>query len=366
MPGIVDVAQAIAALQPQYSPDNTQPMSERGRLIRHELTAQLRALEPMLAPALGEFGADFLVDGSDGIGRKTEAPWVRFASRRMSPTPRDGFYVVMHFSADGSAFWVTVGCGSTVWNGGDLRSLPEAELNRRTNWAREIIAQRFGSIEPFTDEIVLGAKAPLPRTFERATALAKRFDPMDGDEAAVEDTLRRAANFLAEIYRNQRTGAHLSPAQVAEMEVEELSRPNRHVLRGQGIGLTPEERQAVELRAMDVARTWLEGHGYAVVDRSATSPFDFEASRGPERIKVEVKGTTCAACDEFIMTRNEVELHRREAGATALFLVAGIRISKNADGASVGEGGTCEACVTWDINAWALDPMAYRLRRVPA
>lgn len=340
-------------------------MSERGRLIRQELAGHIRVLEPLLSPAMGEFGRDFMVDASDGIGRKTEAPWVRFASREMSPTPRDGFYVVIHFSADGSAFWVTVGCGSTVWNGGDLRSFPEAELRRRTDWARGIILRRFGSAEPFTDEIALGAKAPLPRTFERATALAKRFDPAFADDKVVEDALRRAAVFLSEIYRNQRTGAHLSPAQVIEMEVEELSRPTRRVLRGQGIGLTAEERRAVELRAMDLARAWLETEGFAVVDCSATAPFDFEATRGDEALKVEVKGTTSATCDEFVMTRNEVELHRREVGATALFLVSGIQIAKD-DGRCIGEGGVCEARVTWDINDWALEPMAYRVRRASA
>src|SRR5690606_22677796 len=113
-------------LQPEYRPENTPEMQRRGELVRTALAAQVRGLAPMLTPLMGEFGDDFGVDASDGIGRKTEAPWVRFYSKRMSPSPRDGFYCVIHFAADGQAYWVTVGCGSTVWNGGDLRALPDA------------------------------------------------------------------------------------------------------------------------------------------------------------------------------------------------------------------------------------------------
>ena len=48
-----------------------------------------------LRQALGEFGGEFDVGSSGGIERKTEAPWVRVFAKSMSPTPRDGFYLVM-------------------------------------------------------------------------------------------------------------------------------------------------------------------------------------------------------------------------------------------------------------------------------
>ena len=359
---LTDTLRAIAELQPSYSSENTPPMQERGRLIRHELVAHIRGLQPELAAAMAEFGADFIVGASDGIGRKTEAPWVRFASREMSPNPTDGFYVVIHFSADGSAVWVTVGCGSTIWTGGDLRPLPTQELKRRTDWARAIVEGRFGSIAPFTDEIALGAKAALPQTFERATALAQRFDPAALDDSSFEASLRRAAEFLAEIYRSQRTGAHLTPAQVGEMQLEELSRPSRQLLKGQGIGLTAAERRAVELRAMALARAWLEAEGYKVVDRSAKASFDFEATKGGEVMKVEVKGTTSPAFDAFFMTRNEVLLHQEQAGATALVMVSGIRL-ESVGGEVKATGGKCEVSLPWDISEWVLDAMAYRVTR---
>jgi len=359
---LTDTLRAIAELQPSYSSENTPQMQERGRLIRHELVGHIRDLQPVLAAAMAEFGSDFIVEASDGIGLKTEAPWVRFASREMSPNPRNGFYVVIHFSADGSSVWATVGCGSTIWAGGALSRLPAIELKRRTDWARAVVEGSFGSIAPFTDEIALGAKAALPQTFERATALAQRFDPASLEDSSFEVSLRRAAEFLAAIYRSQRTGAHLTPAQVDEMQLEELSRPSRQLLKGQGIGLTAAERRAVELRAMSLARAWLEAEGYKVVDRSAKASFDFEATKGGEVLKVEVKGTTSPAFDAFFMTRNEVLLHQEEAGTTALVMVSGIRL-ETIDGEAKATGGNCEVSLPWDISEWSLAPMAYRVSR---
>lgn len=352
---------AIAALQPAYAPDNTPEMQARGRLIRKDLADEVAALGPVLAERLGHFGTDFSVDASDGIGRKTEAPWVRFYSKRMSPTPREGFYAVVHFSADGSAFWVTVGCGSTIWNGGDLRPLPDAELQKRTDWARSVVIGSVGSVEPLVDQISLGAKAALPRTFEKATAMAKRFEPVSASESDVVSALLSCANFLRLIYEAQSTGAHLSPAVVAEMDLEELSRPNRRVAAGQGFGLSGPERRAIELRAMEVAGAWLKELGYQIKDTSQGSPFDFLATKGAEVLKVEVKGTTASECSEFFMTRNEVELHKQEQGATALALVAGIRLHRQPDGTSVAGEGVCVGSIGWNIDDCNLTPMAYRV-----
>lgn len=360
---MIETLRQIAALQPEYQPENTPAMQKRGELIRTTLAAEVRELASTLAPRLEEFGGDFGVDASDGIGRKTEAPWVRFYSERMSPSPRDGFYCVIHFSADGSAFWVTIGCGSTVWNGGDLKALPDAELEARTGWARAVAADALGSIEPFTDKIALGAKAALPKTFEKATALALRFDPATAQEEAVRAALLQAADYLREIYRAQSVGAHLSPADIAEIEVEAIARPNRSAAAGQGIGLTGPERRAIELRGMALAREWLEGLGYSVKDKSQSAPFDFEATRDGETIKVEVKGTTAPSCSEFFMTRNEVELHRVEQGKTGLALVYGIKLHRDGNGGCEASGGTCQGEIGWDIGLCTLQPVAFRVSR---
>jgi len=357
--GLIEELRRVCELQPQYAPENTEAMRERGALIRRALPASVKQFIPQLAAALGPFGGDVDVDASDGIGRKTQAPWFRIFSRSMSPTPRDGFYVVIHFAADGSAVFVTVGCGSTIWANGELRAVSDHELERRTSWARGVVVEAFGDLKPFVDEIVLGAKAPLPSTFEKATALARRI-PVDAlDDDMVRSLIIEATARLRVIYEAQRIGRDLTVIDLVERQFGVLAKTGRA---GQGFGLSAPERRAVELRAMSVARAWLEKQGFAVRDTSANSPFDFEAVANGRALKVEVKGTTSDNGDDILMTRNEVELHRREAGQTGLLVVSRIRLERGAEGASA-TGGELFADLGWRIDAWELEPIAYRVRK---
>ena len=358
-----DTLRRICELQPAYTSHNSEPMRERGVLIRKTLSDLLRAMQPELAAALGPFGAGFDVGSSDGIGLKTEAPWVRVFAKEMSPRPTDGFYVVLHFAADGSAMYVTIGCGSTIWANGDLHPVSDAELRQRTDWARGVIAEAFGGLEPFGDQIALGAKASLPRTFEKATVVARRVAVSDLDARVVAELIVEAVRRLQQLYEAQSLGQHMTPPDVVELHLETLSRPEREAGgAGQGFGLTGPERKAVELRAMTVARDWLEAEGYAVKDTSRVSAFDFRATRGETTLKVEVKGTTSDAPTAIFMTRNEVELHRREAGATALLIVSRIRLDRKPDPPTAA-GGELLAEIGWDIDTWDLAPLAFRLSR---
>lgn len=360
---MIEYLKRICDLQSSYSPNNTPEMQIRGQLVRQSIPAELRAIEAQLREALGDFGSDFGIEASDGIGRKTEAPWIRFFSTRMSPTPRDGFYVVIHFAANGSAVFITVGCGSTIWARGELRPISDDELKRKTGWARKVIEERFGTLAPFTDQISLGARAALPRTFEKATAVAKRLSAEELDEATVYDLLIAAAERLREIYEAERTGRHSTIGAIVEAELEEISRPSP-TRRGQGFGLSAADRKAIELRAMEMATQWLLSQGYKVTDRSSNSPFDIEAVRDAETIKVEVKGTTADGQDQIFMTRNEVELHSAEVGKTGLILVSGIRLEKRGH-ETLGTGGNLSAEIGWDIRTWDLKPIAYQVIRRP-
>ena len=95
---------SVLSLQGQWSADNTQPMQERGELVRNripgllELTSQSYGLE---------------VEGSDGIGKKTRVPWVRLYDARLSPSAMQGWYVVFLFAADGSAVFLSLNQGTT-------------------------------------------------------------------------------------------------------------------------------------------------------------------------------------------------------------------------------------------------------------
>lgn len=49
-------------------------MQERGKILREQIKSAVKAMKAHLAPNLGEFGQDFLVEASEGVGRKIELP----------------------------------------------------------------------------------------------------------------------------------------------------------------------------------------------------------------------------------------------------------------------------------------------------
>lgn len=352
----------ICGLQPKYSSTNTHEMQERGYLIRSVLAGELRSRLPALQKAFHSAFDDLAVEGSDGIGRKTEAPWVRVFSRAMSPNPREGFYLVIHFAANGSAVFITVGCGSTIWRGGDLQPVSNDELSKRTSWARFVVQQKWKTLSPFDDEIVLGAKAPLPRTFEKATAFAKRIAVSDLLTVDFDLLLFRAAERLSEIYLAQIEQRDVSPGDQDAGEIAIIAKPLRSTAGKQGRGLTAKERQVVELRAMALAIQYLAAKGFESRDTSATDSFDILAKKAGEKLMVEVKGTTSDICDSVLMTKNEVNLHREHKGSTGLLIVSKIRLSRDND-EPIATGGEVEALLYWDIDEWISEPIAFQVSR---
>lgn len=357
-----DILERICELQPQYSAENTPAMQERGRLVRRNLKTELAGLRPRLATALGSFGGDVLVEASDGIGRKTELPWVRFCSRDMSPNPTEGFYCVTHFSTDGSAVHVTVGCGSSRFHKGSSVPLPDHELDAQTDWARRVVIEEFGTLVPFDHLADFGAKRALPISFQRATAMSHRVAYSDIRVTDFGELFDQAARRLRPIYAAQAIGRDLTDADQRELEIASALHPLNRTSGRQGYGLPAPARRAVEKRAMDVASQFLRSNGYGVRDTSASSPFDFEATLSTTRIKVEVKGTTSDRADGILMTANEVKLHRTEKGKTALIIVSSIRLSEK-DGDYSGSGGTVEWLLGWDIDEWLHEPTAFRMTR---
>ena len=336
-------------------------MQERGRLIRDDLANRIRALSGPLSAGLGRFGSDFHVDASDGIGRKTELPWVRFCSEIMSPRPTEGFYCVLHFSTDGSKFHITVGCGSSKFRNGSFSRSPNSELDKRTAWIRHVVQEGAGSIEPFSDPPDFGARRPLPKSFQRATALTKSISVADLETADLEGLLVRAAKHLQLVYLAEVDGRDLAPADQDELDIKRIIKPLLP-RKGQGYGLSAADRRKVELQAMRLARDWLEHEGYRVKDTSANHSYDFKAKKGALTLKVEVKGTTSDNPESILMTRNEVDLHRAEKGTTALFIISGIRLKT--DGSNkIALGGELQAYLGWDIDEWHLTSTAYRVEK---
>lgn len=341
---------------------NTTEMQERGNLIRHTLPAVLRRQLFDLQSAFDEIFNDISVEGSDGIGRKTEAPWVRLFSKAMSPSPREGFYFVIHFSADGTSVFFTIGCGSTIWQNGDLEPISADELLTRTSWARSVVEQRWGMTDPFSDQISLGAKASLPRIFEKATVIARRIKIEHLQHTDLDYLLRQSMERLSEIYLAQLDGRDKSPGERDGALIAAIARPLKRQSRAQGGGLTGAERIVVEQRAMYLATHHLIAAGFDCKDTSATESFDILAKRQDKTIMVEVKGTTSDQCNSVLMTKNEVYLHRLHKGETALFVVSKIRLKRN-QGEIFADGGEVEVFLGWDIDEWITEPIAFQVSR---
>jgi hypothetical protein len=123
------------------------------------------------------------------------------------------------------AVFITVGCGATTWGNGELRPLADDDLRRKTEWARKIVSEQFGTLDPFSDEISLGAKAPLPRAFEKATALARRLPVEVLKKNEIRSLLVAAAERLRAIYEAQRTGRDLVASDLTFMELTQLQNP---------------------------------------------------------------------------------------------------------------------------------------------
>lgn len=79
---------------------------------------------------------------------------------------------------------------------------------------------------------------------------------------------------------------------------------------------------------MAVAAAYFKNEGYAVKDVSRNESFDLLGTRGDEALTIEVKGTTSTA-SAILLTKNEVELHKRVHPHNALAVVHSITLDKS-------------------------------------
>ena len=290
---------------------------------------------------------------------RPRSPGCDSARTTCPPRPNEGYGAVVYFSADGTAAHVAIGYGATNYEQGTLVSLKPEQLEAPTRWARGVIEDAHGSVAPFDDVPDYAAKGDLGQSLERATVVCKRVPVQDLDDRVFESLLVEAASYLRPIYAAQTQGRHLSHADLLEHESHHAS-GKRRGRGGQGIRLSPEQRKLVELRAMGLVNAYLTERRYDVRDTSAKHSYDFLASKGRREMKVEVKGMTSDELGPVAMPRNEVDLHRREKGNTALFVVYRIRLV-GPEGRQRAEGGVVKAFIGWDIDEWTVEPTQYRV-----
>lgn len=130
-------------------------------------------------------------------------------------------------------------------------------------------------------------------------------------------------------------------------------------LGGQGFGLTPSERAAVELRAMELASRYLMTKWPTVTDVSARMSFDLLCEGGQTSLRVEVKGTTGPG-ESVLLTKNEVR-ESSESGY-AVFVVSEIQLDRSDPDQPIAFGGVCRFFDSFDVKLHALEALSYRCK----
>jgi Holliday junction resolvase-like predicted endonuclease len=192
--------------------------------------------------------------------------------------------------------------------------------------------------------------------------MARRISVHELIDIDLDELLFAEAERLGEIYLAQLDRRDVSQGDQDANEVVSIAKPLRKTQGRQGFKLSAPERRPAEQPAMALAVYYLSAAGYRCVDTSATESFDLLAQKGDTQYKVEVKGTTSDLCYSVIMTKNEVELRRREKGSKALLIVSKIQLTSKSD-QPVAQGGEVEAIIGWDINAWTTDAIAFQVSR---
>ncbi|MSU93949.1 DUF3578 domain-containing protein [Pseudomonas mandelii] len=356
----------ILLLQTRYSSQSTDAMVRRGYLVRNELADLLYAQVERYEPRFTAHGYAFEVEGRDGIGRKVMSPWTRIYDPVMSPSATQGWYVVIHFSSRGDFFYLTLGCGATIFKDGSLADVDPKELSDKIRWAQRCFEEQPQSTANFADAVVLHGNH-LSSQFEKSIAFAKRYSLQDFDENGFWEDLTILTGMLIAIYEAERLGkAPLSEApEVREYQAQlpQVVKTKSKTGNGQGRFLSQAEKVAVELHAMATAQHALVEHGFTdIEDMSSTAPYDFSAKKDGGDWFIEVKGTTSAHADSFLLTANELSLHQGNKGQTVLAIVYDIDLKRQGETPSA-SGGSLSINIPWDPDQWLFKPTAYSASR---
>jgi hypothetical protein len=358
-----EAIEEVLLLQTDYSSKNSDAMQRRGVIVRDELKAELDEL--LLSAMVAASGIeDLRVRGNDGVGLKTEIPWTRIYSASRSPRPTSGWYVVFLFSAAGDKVYISLNQGTTRWDGADFKPQPADALNARTTWARNILTQDAPFPGGWTTAIELDNRiSDLGTGYALGNVIAKEYllNEIPSDEQIEEDLLK-ITGWLGQVYRAGDEGLYVpgDAPDVADIEeaLEEITHPQR---KKKGPRLTGPERRAIELRAVEVTMEHFESGemGYQVKDVGDRESYDVHATKAGETLKIEVKGTTSNG-SEVILTRNEVDLHRKEHPANALAIVRDIKLNRIKDQPPTASGGELILRFPWPVEDDKLAPIAYR------
>jgi hypothetical protein len=353
--------QAVLDLQPHWVASGpSDAMQTRGRLVRSDIAGFVRQHVDDIALRLDCALSAVHIVGKDATGSYARVPWVRFANLAFSETPMQGWYGVYLFAEDGSAVYLALIQGTQTSDGIRRRSRPEREIRRESDWARAVLAEAIAKRPRLITSISLGT-GDTSRAYDAGTAVAYRYVTREiPDSDALVADLLDIAELLRLLHeaeaRGPVPGRQAPEILEAEHTVQELAGRSAH--RHAGFRPNAKERKAIERRAMALATKHFTELGARVTDVSARKPYDLEVELDGAILSVEVIGT-CGDGDEVLLTRGEVDHHRKAHPSNALVVVSGIHL-EGPPGARAATGGRLHVIRPWRVSEQDLSPMAYR------
>ncbi|MFD8246927.1 MrcB family domain-containing protein [Nocardia sp. NPDC059691] len=359
-----DLLSEVLRLQADYTSDPKSPlMLRRKQLVEREIPEWIASvLDPVFPP--------WRAGGSNGKGNPAEVPWSRYFDPASSPAPTDGWYAVYLFDAVGQSVYLSLNQGTTTWDVDkqDFVYRPKNQLLRRVQWAREALSATDSGPKTF-DDIDLKGRQRLGRVYQfgNVHGIEYRLDAIPSDEELRNDLLH-IGRLLEKLYEIDANTAYIPGDEPPEILDAELASANaagntRRRSKGQGFRLNRAEQTAIERHAVKLATEYFKGLKYKVKDTGSTESYDLEATRGDEKVYIEVKGTTSPG-EQIILTRKEVEHHNQHPN-NALVVVHSILLDRTQQ-PPVAYGGTRVVTQPWKIDPAGLTVISYRYKIPPA
>lgn len=194
----------VLELQTRYTDRDTAPMRRRGELVRNSIPSLLRDWGVWPVPDGGWVPFDVAVHGKDGIGRKSQVPWVRIHSVQLSPSSTTGWYLVYLFAGDGGAVYLTLMHASTTADHDSLIPRSYGELTEHVKWGERIVGGWIEDTPRLVRSIVLHApRSKVAEAYQASTLCAFRYPVHDiPPEHELLADLRAMVVALARIYEH--------------------------------------------------------------------------------------------------------------------------------------------------------------------
>lgn len=348
---LAEIFQEIISIQPSFDKFNSSkernnsPEMQRRRELSVKLGPdKLNSLigEKLIGNSKNYSGWECV--GSNGITNAAEIPWIRIFLEEYSPSPQNGFYLTFLFNALGRGVYLTLNQASTKGSN-NLKSLEPEIVKQRVNWAKNVVGNEFLNKRNYKVINLEGRKTKLGEAFA-ATDIASLFyedKNIPNDEEIVDD-INFLLRGLESIYLELDNGGVI-PGEYEEFEekliedLDKVQRPARsnktkaNINRsgGQGYGLTKKQKDAVDLRAMDVTEEYYKNLGWKVVDKSKSygQGHDFEIRKDGVKLFVEVKGSTTEYVTAVHLSPKQVALSLQKPEQCILAIVQNINLNKN-------------------------------------